>query len=212
MAENKKGFVLYADQKCLFDALPSEKAGDLIKLIFAYINDEEPETDDLVLKIAFEPIKQQLKRDLKKYEEKKVQWSEAGKRSAEARKIKKRQRSLTDVESRSTDSTVIVKVKDKVIEKESIKKSRFAPPTQEEVFEYMKERGTESTEEASRFVDFYTSNGWKVGKNPMKDWEAAVRNWLLRKKNDTRAPTYADAEAANLAKRRELLAKLKKND
>ena len=31
--------------------------------------------------------------------------------------------------------------------------------------------------DAERFVDYYTANGWKVGKNPMKDWKAAVRNW-----------------------------------
>lgn len=31
--------------------------------------------------------------------------------------------------------------------------------------------------EAQRFVDYYTANGWKVGKNPMKDWKAAARNW-----------------------------------
>ena len=30
---------------------------------------------------------------------------------------------------------------------------------------------------ASKFIDYYTSNGWKVGKNPMKDWKAAVRSW-----------------------------------
>jgi hypothetical protein len=42
MAENKKGFVLYADQKSIIDMLPNEKAGELIKHIFAYVNDENP--------------------------------------------------------------------------------------------------------------------------------------------------------------------------
>ena len=31
--------------------------------------------------------------------------------------------------------------------------------------------------DAERFVDYYTSNGWMVGKNKMKDWKAAVRTW-----------------------------------
>ena len=31
--------------------------------------------------------------------------------------------------------------------------------------------------DAQRFIDYYTSNGWKVGRNPMKDWKAAVRTW-----------------------------------
>jgi len=67
MAENKKSFLLYCDQQGIFNQLPDEIAGRLIKHIFAYVNDEEPVTDELIVNIAFEPIKQQLKRDLVKY-------------------------------------------------------------------------------------------------------------------------------------------------
>ena len=52
---------------------------------------------------------------------------------------------------------------------------KFTPPTLEEVEEYINEKGYNIR--ASKFVDYYTSNGWKVGKNPMKDWKAAVRSW-----------------------------------
>ena len=109
MAENKKGFVLYADLIHTINKMPSEKAGDLFKHILSYVNDKNPQTDDILIDLVFEPIKQQLKRDLKKYEDKKVQWSDAGKRSAELRKAKKDATESTDVESRSTESTVIVK-------------------------------------------------------------------------------------------------------
>lgn len=68
MAENKKGFVLYADQKFIFDDLTNEEAGILIKHIFAYVNDENPIFEDRFLDMAFKPIKMQLKRDLVKYE------------------------------------------------------------------------------------------------------------------------------------------------
>jgi hypothetical protein len=61
MAKDKKGFILYADQKALFEQLPNEKAGELIKFIFAYVNDENPVTEDLIINLAFTPIKQQLK-------------------------------------------------------------------------------------------------------------------------------------------------------
>lgn len=64
------------------------------------------------------------------------------------------------------------------IGKVSINKSigaRFAKPTLEEVQAYITEKGY--SVDAERFVDYYESNGWKVGKNPMKDWKAAVRNW-----------------------------------
>lgn len=51
----------------------------------------------------------------------------------------------------------------------------FHPPTVEEVKAYCLER--KNKVDAVRFVDYYTANGWKVGKNPMKDWRAAVRTW-----------------------------------
>lgn len=62
-------------------------------------------------------------------------------------------------------------------EKKSVKKaaSRFTPPTLEEVQAYCEERG--NNVDAQRFIDYYTANGWKVGKNSMKDWKAAVRTW-----------------------------------
>jgi hypothetical protein len=85
MAKDKKGFILYADQKAIFEQLPNEKAGELIKFIFSYVNDENPETDDLIIKLGFTPIQQQLKRDLVKYEETKEKRSEAGKAGANKR-------------------------------------------------------------------------------------------------------------------------------
>lgn len=64
-------------------------------------------------------------------------------------------------------------------------KKKFSKPSPEAVAGYMQERGmtvTEAAAEAYRFHDHYESNGWRVGKgNPMKDWQAAVRNWMRRK-------------------------------
>ena len=54
-------------------------------------------------------------------------------------------------------------------------KTKFSPPTLEDVKAYCAERG--NNVDAERFIDYYTANGWKVGKNPMKDWKAAVRTW-----------------------------------
>ncbi len=52
---------------------------------------------------------------------------------------------------------------------------RFVPPTVADVTEYCQERSNKV--DPQRFVDYYAANGWKVGKNPMKDWKAAVRTW-----------------------------------
>lgn len=52
---------------------------------------------------------------------------------------------------------------------------KFTPPTVDEVRAYCTEKGFNI--DPVRFVDYYKSNGWKVGRNPMKDWKAAVRTW-----------------------------------
>jgi len=78
MAEDKKSFVLYTDSIGLINQLPDDVSGRLFKHIFAYVNDENPKSDELLLNIAFEPIKQQLKRDLKKFIEVKGERSLSG--------------------------------------------------------------------------------------------------------------------------------------
>lgn len=100
MADNKKSFVLYCDIIKTVEILPNETAGELFKHLLSYVNDEEPQTDNMLVKLAFEPIKQQLKRDLEKWEEIKVKRSEAGKRSAAKRnKTQQKQQVLTSVKS-----------------------------------------------------------------------------------------------------------------
>ncbi len=54
-------------------------------------------------------------------------------------------------------------------------KARFKAPSAEEVQAYCRERG--NNVDPQRFVDYYSSNGWMVGRNHMKDWKAAVRSW-----------------------------------
>nr|DAD84083.1 MAG TPA: replisome organizer [Podoviridae sp. ctoqT5] len=54
-------------------------------------------------------------------------------------------------------------------------RERFVAPTVDEVRAYCTERN--NSVDAQRFVDYYTANGWMVGKNKMKNWQAAVRTW-----------------------------------
>lgn len=60
-----------------------------------------------------------------------------------------------------------------------VKSTRFIPPTLELVQSYITENNY--TVDAERFIDFYESKGWYVGKNKMKDWKAAVRTWAKDK-------------------------------
>jgi len=68
MATDKKSFLLYCDIIHTVNKLSDEQAGKLFKHILAYVNDLNPEPEDILTEIAFEPIKQSLKRDLVNYE------------------------------------------------------------------------------------------------------------------------------------------------
>ena len=69
----------------------------------------------------------------------------------------------------------------KVLSNSIVGKSRFTPPTLNEVTEYCNERNNGIDPEY--FIDFYTTKDWKVGKNKMKDWKAAIRTWEHRNGN-----------------------------
>lgn len=88
MAENKKSFILYADLINMVEKLPDEIAGKLFKIVLNYVNDKDPIVEDLLLQIAFEPIKLQLKRDLLKWDNFKEKQSSNGKKGGRPKKPK----------------------------------------------------------------------------------------------------------------------------
>jgi hypothetical protein len=119
MAENKKSFILYSDLLHTIDLMPDENAGKLFKHILKYVNDLNPEAEDLITKLSFEPIKQQLKRDLIKWEDKSVNRSESGRlggiKSGEARRSKMKQNEANALKSKQNEHvTVNVNVNDNV--------------------------------------------------------------------------------------------------
>ena len=62
---------------------------------------------------------------------------------------------------------------------EIVKTRRFIKPTSQEVFDYMVENEFEFAKiESDKFVNFYDSKGWKVGKTPMVSWKSSVANWM----------------------------------
>lgn len=66
-------------------------------------------------------------------------------------------------------------------EKRGASLSAFTKPTPQEVDAYIKKMGYRGFT-GQQFIDHYTANGWRVGRNPMKDWMAAVRTWSSRNK------------------------------
>lgn len=74
-----------------------------------------------------------------------------------------------------------INIEDKSSNNGADKSTRFVPPTLTEVQDYIQKNSY--SVDASTFIDFYTSKGWMVGSNKMKDWKAAVRTWQRKQKS-----------------------------
>jgi hypothetical protein len=121
MAENKKSFVLYADIIHTVRKMPKDKAGELFMTILSYVNDENPQVEDITVDCVFEIIKQQLKRDLKKWENFRGKQSENGKKGGRPPKEKPLDEnpenpSLLGESQKSLNVNVIVNANDTVNE------------------------------------------------------------------------------------------------
>ena len=71
------------------------------------------------------------------------------------------------------------------IQPEKPKRKNFVKPTVEEIAAFCKEK--KYTVNAQQFFNYYESNGWKIGRNAMKSWQAAVQNWNTREKANNKA-------------------------
>ena len=88
---------------------------------------------------------------------------------------------LSEIEKGGLEDAEAITRQDKTLQDKTRQKGvrRFRKPTVEEVSAFAAEIGN-PTFDAEHFVDYYESNGWKVGRNPMKDWKATVRNWARK--------------------------------
>jgi hypothetical protein len=141
MAQNKKSFVAYCDWLDSFEELSDEEAGKLVKHLFRYVNDKNPEAPDKLTKMCFIPIQQSLKRDLKKYESYVKKQSENGLKGGRPPKPKepKKPNALNGnpTEPKKADSvSVSVSVNDTVneIKKENASRSYFDNQVLNDVF------------------------------------------------------------------------------
>lgn len=187
--EGKVAFLVYYDWETLFDTLNSnEEAGELIKALFAFAKRGEIAEFTGALKMAFVFMSQQIERDAEKWEGIRVARSLAGKKGAEQKQANQanatfakqnKQKQANQAVTVTDDVTVTDYVTDVIYRADESanapKTKRFTKPSLEEVKAYCAERNNKVN--AEKFIDYYESNGWKVGKNSMKDWKAAVRNW-----------------------------------
>ena len=200
MAENKKSFILYTDQSGVFNQLPDEIAGKLIKHIFAYVNDENPITDDLIINIAFEPIKQSLKRDLKRYEQYVEKQSVNGAKGGRPKKAIETQITQAFFDKPKKADSVSVNVNDNVnvinnnIEERKLK---FATTLQPYLLTYGKsflndfyKYWTEPNKSNSKFK-MELEKTWSLERR-FETWAKNEKNFN-KKINDTRKPTIDNA-------------------
>ena len=120
--------------------------------------------------------------------------SKAGKASAKARAAKRKaSKEVTTVERPLNDRSTNYKLETNNQELETInqeqeenekkKRVQFKKPNQKEVLDYMIEKGADTslaTTESDKFINYYESNGWKVGRNKMANWKSTCTNWLNR--------------------------------
>jgi len=114
MATEKNSFLLYCDTIHTIEKLSDVDAGQLLKHILRYVNDKEPVTDNPLVEIAFEPIRQSLKRDLIKYENIRTRNSENAKKRWNAKECDRIPEIRNNTKNADSDS-VSVSVSDSVI-------------------------------------------------------------------------------------------------
>lgn len=186
----KKSFIIHIDSLDVIDDLSDEQCGELLRAFKAYHSESEIELSPIV-KVAFSPFKNQFERDLTKYnnvcERNKVNGSKGG------RPKKPTGLSGNPKEPRKADND---SKNDSDSDKDNKKKKgkTFSPPEFNDVCKYISEKQYQVS--PNQFMNHYESNGWKVGKNSMKDWKAAVRTWHNRnKENETNRPTSSNQQS-----------------
>ena len=167
--------------------IPIEQQGIVYNAIYGYALDGvEPELNGIA-KAIFLLVKPQIDANNSRYEN--------GKKGAEYGKKGGRPKNENPKETpnepqENPKETPNENVNDNVNDlKENTKRKVFAKPTVEEVKAYCTER--KNNVDANKFIDFYESKGWLIGKNPMKDWKACVRTWEKTSNSSPPKPSNA---------------------
>lgn len=183
----KRRFYMYSAWERPMSKLTDEQLGKFLRIYYQMqlTGDTDVDSEDPMVDMMLEVVREQVTFDVRSYERKceaNKENGEKGGRPAKPEEPNKTQQNPTKPNSRDSDSDTEIdsEIEPEIgIDSERLRsgesKKRFRPPTVEEVEAYCFERNNKV--DAERFVDYYTANGWKVGKNPMKDWKAAVRNW-----------------------------------
>ena len=125
------------------------------------------------------------------------------------RENKKRYSNVTETKCNAVDTDTDTDTDKKEGDKPPVKAKRFSPPANSDVMNYLVQQGLQfgnAGNEADKYCDFYESKNWHVGKNKMKDWKSAARNWIRRINENEKskrdiAPSASDRITAALKSR-----------
>lgn len=201
----KNSFVIYTDYMEQIELLSLEQRGVLLTAIMSYASGAELPDMDGMTKMAFSFIRSRMDKDSEKYRQIVEKRREAGKQGGRPKadglpeKQEKAKKANGFSEKQNNPDNDYVNDNDSVNDKDKKSSMRFAPPTLDELNAYCGEKGLRI--DAQRFIDFYESKGWMIGKNQMKDWKAAVRNWSRSQRQELTAKAAAGNKFNNFHQR-----------
>lgn len=197
-----KALMIPFDKFVILDILPPEQYKNTLTKMRQYVeHGEEPEGLEPMEQMAFESLRAFMNENIKTYQRKIEANRQNGRKGGRPKKAKetdgfsekptethgepnethKNQSTKYKVQStKYTDSIESIE-RDASASPSPRASKRFSPPGLAEIEAYFAEKGGTAAQ-AERFRDFYESNGWKVGKNPMKSWKAAASGWMSRDK------------------------------
>ena len=201
-----KGLLILFTSFKLLDILDDASFRHVVNAMRIYVETgSEPEDLEPIEQIAFESQREALDGNIQAYQRAVLAHREAGRKGGRPRKTDGNQKVFDENQTKpngfsekpnETNSPQELKIKnysDTVVSGSSADssaealpptpKNRFSPPDVETVKIYFAEKGS-TAGQAIRFHAYYESNGWRVGKNPMKNWKAAAVGRISRDKED----------------------------
>lgn len=204
--KRRTSFILLLEHVHTMEELTDEEFGQFIRAYAAYVeNGTEPDFTDRSMRMMWKTVKAFDEMNVQKYSSTSEARQQAGRKGAEKRwksdgkaidansknskcHFANSKNSLSVSVSESESESVykeispngdIKKGADAPTPTLETKTARFHPPDIAEVKAYFAEKGGTNAQ-AERFFTYYESNGWRVGKNPMKKWKAAASGWISR--------------------------------
>lgn len=196
----RSSFILLLEHVHTMEELTDAEFGTFIRAYAAYVEDgTEPAFTDRSMRMMWKTVKAFDEMNCKKFEDTSEKRREAARKGNEKRwhsdnghrkncnceicdnPIANDSKNRLSVSESVSESVSDIESIDAFASPSPRASKRFSPPGLEEIEAYFAEKGGTAAQ-AERFRDFYESNGWKVGKNPMKSWKAAASGWMSRDK------------------------------